>query len=84
MLRNFYVKITQNYVSIRFLEAVVRRCSVKKVFLEISQNSQENTCARDSFFNKVESLAQLFSCGLCKISKNTHFYRTPLVAASGF
>ena len=30
-------------------EAVVRRCSVKKVFLEISQNSQENTCARDSF-----------------------------------
>ena len=28
-------------------EAVVQRCSVKKVFLEISQNSQENTCARD-------------------------------------
>ena len=26
--------------------AVVQRCSVKKVFLEISQNSQENTCAR--------------------------------------
>ena len=30
-------------------EAVVRRCSIKKVFLEISQNSQENPCARDSF-----------------------------------
>ena len=28
-------------------EAVAPRCSVKKVFLEISQNSQENTCARD-------------------------------------
>ena len=27
-----------------FKEAVVQRCSVKKVFLEISQNSQENTC----------------------------------------
>ena len=27
------------------LEAVVQRCSVKKVFLEISQNSQEDTCA---------------------------------------
>ena len=26
-------------------EAVAQRCSVKKVFLEISQNSQENTCA---------------------------------------
>ena len=25
------------------LEAVVWRCSVKKLFLEISQNSQENT-----------------------------------------
>ena len=29
--------------------AVARRCSVKKVSLEISQNSQENTCARVSF-----------------------------------
>ena len=27
-------------------EAAVQKCSVKKVFLEISQNSQENTCAR--------------------------------------
>ena len=27
-------------------EAVAHRCYVKKVFLEISQNSQENTCAR--------------------------------------
>ena len=31
------------------MEAVVRRCSVKKLFLEISQNSQENACARVSF-----------------------------------
>ena len=30
-------------------KAVVQRCSVKKVFLEISQNPQENTCARVSF-----------------------------------
>ena len=36
-------------------EAVVQRCSVKKVFLEISQNLQENTCAR-AFFNKVAGL----------------------------
>ena len=33
----------------RLTEPVVRKCSVKKVFLEISQNSQENTCARVSF-----------------------------------
>ena len=32
-----------------YSEAVVQRCSVKKVFLEISQNSLENTRVRDSF-----------------------------------
>ena len=30
-------------------KAVAQTCSVKKVFLEISQNSQENTCSRVSF-----------------------------------
>ena len=34
-------------------EAVVQMCFVKKVFLEISQNSQENTCARISFLIKL-------------------------------
>ena len=29
-------------------------CSVKKVFLEISQNSQENTCASVSFLIKLQ------------------------------
>ena len=29
---------------------------LKKVFWKISQNSQENTCARVSFFNKVAGL----------------------------
>ena len=37
-------------------ETVVKRCSVKKVLLEISQNLQENTCARISFFDKVAGL----------------------------
>ena len=32
-----------------FSEAFARRCSVKKVFLKILQNSQENTCAGVSF-----------------------------------
>ena len=34
-------------------EAVARRCSVKKVFIEISQNSRENTCSRVSFLIKL-------------------------------
>ena len=63
-------------------EAVVRRCSVEKVFLEVSQNLQENTCARVSFliklpeacnFIKKETMAQVFSCEFYKISKNTFF-----------
>ena len=72
-------------------EAVVRRCSVKKMFLKISQNSQENTCAWVSFFNKVaglacnfiknKTLAQAFSSESCNVFKNTFFYRTPPVVA---
>ena len=55
------------------------------MFLDISQNSQENTCARISACNflKKETLAQVSSCEFCKIFKNTFYYRTPLVAASG-
>ena len=34
-------------------KAVAHTCSVKKVFLEISKNSQENTCARVSFLMKL-------------------------------
>ena len=70
-------------------EAVVRRYSVKTVFLKISQNSQEN---RNLLFNKVagqacsfikkEILAQVLSCEFCDIFKNTFSYRKPLVAAS--
>ena len=66
-------------------EAVVQTYSVKKVFLEISQNSQENTCARvpkACNFIKKETLAQVFFCEFCEISKNTFSHRTPLVAAS--
>ena len=36
-------------------EVVVQRCSVKKVFLEISQNAQENTCAKVSFLIKLQA-----------------------------
>ena len=35
-------------------EAATTGALCKKVFLEISQNSQENTCARDSFLIKLQ------------------------------
>ena len=51
---------------------------MKKVFLKILQNSRENICARVSFFEawnfiKKETLALMFSCEFCEISKNTFF-----------
>ena len=39
-------------------EAVAQRFSVKMVFLEISQYSQENTCDRVSFLIKLQALKQ--------------------------
>ena len=40
-------------------EAVFQRCSIKKLFSEISQNSQENICARVSFLIKLQTSATL-------------------------
>ena len=40
--------------AVHIAEAVIHRCSVKKVFLEISKDSQENTCARVSFLIKLQ------------------------------
>ena len=75
-------------------EAVVRKCSVKKVFLKISQNPQETTYTRFSFiiklqaqaynFIKKETLTQVLSCEwFYKISKNTFLAEHIPVTASG-
>ena len=42
------------------IEAVVHRCSLKKVFLEILQNSQENTCVRVSILIKLQASGGCF------------------------
>ena len=68
-------------------EAVARRCSIKKVFLEILQNSQESDWARlPPAYNFIlkEALPQLLSCEFCKISKNTFYCRTPPVEERKF
>ena len=63
------------------IETASRGVLWKKVFLDILKNSRENTCARVSFFIKLqalafnfikkETLAQVFSCEFCEISKST-------------
>ena len=72
-------------------KSVPWRYSIKKLFLEISQNSPDNNCAKTYFliklqasacaFIKKETLAQVFSCEFWKISKNIFSYGTPLMAA---
>ena len=82
---NFFLHLVRS-----ISEVVAQRCSVKKMLLEISQYSQENTCVRVSFlielqacnFIKKETLTQAFSCEFCEIFNNTFSYRTSRVAAS--
>ena len=47
-LHHGYFSMKKFYLKNTFLtaEAVVRKCSIKKVFLEISQNLRRNTCTR--------------------------------------
>ena len=81
LMKNFIfcaVKIINKYL---LSEAVVPRCSIKKLFLESSQNSKENTSVRVSFLIKG-LLAQILSCEFCEIFKNNFFHGTPSVAAS--
>ena len=105
--RMFICKIWEKFISFIFWNFEISFVSVgkfignfplknvitsTKAFLEILRNSEENTCARDSFLLKLqalslqlyykESMAEVFSCKFCKISKNIVFYRTPPVAGS--
>ena len=71
LIRRFYRYLCTKYVGYTYLdlksvfgicsEAVAQTCSVKNVFLETSENSQENTCARISFLIELQTLGlQLF------------------------
>ena len=51
-------------------EAATRGVLLKKVFLKIAQNSQENTCARVSFLRLWH---RYLSCEFCAIFKNTFY-----------
>ena len=59
--KNKWLLLSANFTAKFVLAEADGRCSVEKVFSEISQNSQEKT------------LAQVFSCEFGEISKNTFF-----------
>ena len=87
----FYLVTEPRYFS-EHKEAVAGRCSLQKVFLEISQNSEENTCA-SLCFNKVAGLRpatllkqrlwrRCFPVNFAKFLRKFFVHRTPPVAAS--
>ena len=66
------IKIAQGFLS---SEAATEGVFLKKLFMKISQCSQENTCV-ESLFNKVycnfiKKRLQVFSCEYCKIFRKT-------------
>ena len=58
-------------------EAVAGRCFVKKVFLEISQNSKENIYARVSFLITLLTLLKKRFWHRCFLVNTAKFLRTP-------
>ena len=64
---------TQKDKFLKSIETVAQGCSVKKVFLEISQNSQENTYARVPILIKKRLWHRCFPVTFAK------FLRTPFL-----
>ena len=52
--KSLRTSILQNMCKWGLSKAVIQKCSAKKVFLEVSQNSQENICARIFFLKKLQ------------------------------
>ena len=83
LIKYFKTFLPFSIVSFTKTEAVYWKCFVKKVFLKLSQNSQENTRFRVSFLLKLqaqdcnfiqkETLTKVFSCEYYKILKNIFF-----------
>ena len=52
-----------NYLGSEEVEVATRGVLSEKVFLEISKNSQENTCARVSFLIKLQATCNFIKNG---------------------
>ena len=79
MLQDFEVCLT---ILGHFALKGERVCPSKGSLFRSSQ--PEVFCKKGLNFIKKETLAQVFSCEFCEISKNTFSHRTPPVAASDF
>ena len=73
MKQNKNVKLINSQSVISTPEAVVQRCSAKKVLLEISQNSKENTCTRVYFLIKLRLWQRCFPVNFVKFLRTLFF-----------
>ena len=86
------IHIIRKYINTKIFRSSHRSCSVRKCVLKNFTIFTGKHLCQSLFFNKVAglrlatllklTLAQVFSCEFCEISKNTLFYRKPPVAAS--
>ena len=67
------------FLNEHLLEAVVRKCSEKKVFLKLDKIYSKNPVPVDCNF--IEKKTPVFQ--FCETFKGTFFNRTPPVVASG-
>ena len=51
--------------------------------IKIADKTSKIIGLRPATLLRKKTLAPVFPCEFCEISKNTFYYRTPLVAASG-
>ena len=75
-MKKFFTKNHSFYLFLKVaLEAVVQGCSVKKVFLKISQNSQENTFPESKACNFIKKRLchRYFPANLGKFLRTTIF-----------
>ena len=84
-MSSFYAQLLQNFSELKFCKkslyeykshlytkAAVQRFSVKSILRNFAKFTGKRLC-QSLFFNKKETLAQVFSCDFCEISKNTFF-----------
>ena len=69
----------QRYDYVIRREAVAQTCSVKQLFLEISQNSQKSTCARASFLIKLQAWGLLWIFVASFAVNFAKIFRTPFL-----
>ena len=75
----FPQKHTPDITGLSNQEAAVQRCSVKKVFLAISQNLMEETCAKASFSQACNFIKKKRPWHKCFPVNFVKFLRTPFL-----